>query len=39
MADVTRNLATRRRMIDFAVRAQKMGAAELQAAFRETFAP
>lgn len=39
VADVTRNLATRRRMIDFAVRAQKMGAIELQTAFRETFAP
>lgn len=39
VADVTRNLAMRRLMIDFAVRAQKMGAVELQAAFRETFAP
>ena len=39
VAEVTRNLATRRRMIDFAVRAQKMAAVELQAAFRETFAP
>jgi len=39
VTDVTRNLATRRRMIDFAVRAQKMGPTELQAAFREAFAP
>lgn len=38
VADVRRNLATRRRMIDFALRAQEMEPAELQSAFRETFA-
>lgn len=36
--DVKRSLATRRRMIDFAVRAQELAAVELQAAFQETFA-
>ncbi len=36
--DVKRSLAARRLLIDFAVRAQEMAAAELQAAFRETFA-
>ncbi len=36
--DVKRSLATRRRVIDFALRAQGMAPAELQAAFRETFA-
>ena len=38
VADVKRSLATRRRVIDFAVRAQELAAIELQAAFRETFA-
>lgn len=36
--DVKRSLATRRRVIDFAVRAQGLAAVELQAAFQETFA-
>ncbi|HXB16011.1 MAG TPA: hypothetical protein VNV44_09750 [Solirubrobacteraceae bacterium] len=35
---VERSLATRRNVIDFALRAQRMGAAELQSAFREAFA-
>jgi len=38
VADVQRSLASRRRVIDFAVRAQAMSAAELQAAFQQTFA-
>jgi hypothetical protein len=38
VGDVERSLQTRRQVIDFAVRAQGMGATELQAAFRETFA-
>jgi hypothetical protein len=35
--DVTHSLAVRRNVIDFALRAQGLPAAELQAAFRETF--
>lgn len=38
VADVRRALATRRRMIEFALRAQQLGTSELQAAFRESFA-
>ncbi len=37
VADVQRSLAVRRSVIDFALRGQGLGAAELQAAFRETF--
>ncbi len=36
--DVKRSLATRRRVIEFAVRAQGLAPGELQATFRETFA-
>ena len=36
--DVKRSLAARRQIIDFAVRAQAMGAVELQKEFREIFA-
>jgi hypothetical protein len=36
--EVTRSLATRRQVIDFALRAQGMSPAELKAAFGETFA-
>lgn len=35
---VEHSLTTRRDVIDFALRAQRMGAAELQSAFREVFA-
>jgi hypothetical protein len=35
--EVERSLATRRQVIDFAVRSQQMAPAELQAAFREMF--
>jgi hypothetical protein len=38
VGDVQRSLVTRRRMIEFAVRAQELTPGELQAAFRETFA-
>jgi len=37
VAEVERSLATRRQVIDFAVRSQRMAPTELQAAFRETF--
>ncbi len=35
--EVKRSLATRRQVIDFAVRSQQLAPAELQAEFRETF--
>lgn len=37
VADVQRSLAVRRSVIDFALRAQGLGAAELQAAFQQAF--
>jgi len=37
VAQVEQSLAIRRQVIDFALRAQQMGAVELQAAFREAF--
>jgi hypothetical protein len=37
VSEVKSSLGTRRRVIDFAMRAQQMAPAELQVAFRETF--